>query len=73
VFVRDNRLLTADVVVLSVAAARDQRPGTLDRQYRRAAVGQAIVVGRRRVLVRAAHRHHQQAAIFPVAGRARRS
>lgn len=68
-FAGDNRLLTADVVVFLVAR-RGQRLGTVDRHYRRAAVGQAPVRGRQ-VLVGTAHRHHQQAAVLPVARRAR--
>lgn len=40
--------------------------------YRRTAVGQTPVADRRRIFVRAAHRHHQQATVFPVARRARR-
>lgn len=84
-FVRDDGALAAgEVVARSVAAPAatavaaagngrvQQRLGTVNGHYGRAAVCQQPVHRRRRVLVRAAHRHHQQTTVFPVARRARR-
>lgn len=58
--------------VLPAVGGHQQLDTLHHRYYRRTAVGQTPVPDRRRIFVRAAHRHHQQATVFPVARRARR-